>query len=67
MCNVTGTVFTQLERRVLSRERKGRFGRKNSGVQFGINKVEEYMDLGHVGEELSGKHPDEKYTLGNPQ
>lgn len=45
-------------KRVLSRERKGRFGRKNSGVQFGINKVEEYMDHGHVGEELSGKHPD---------
>lgn len=42
---------------MLSQERKSRFDRKFSGVQLGTHKVEEYKDGGHMGEELSGRHP----------
>ena len=35
--------------RVLQWERRSRFGRKNSGVQFGTHKVEEHKDGGHMG------------------
>jgi hypothetical protein len=50
---------------VLQWERRSRFGRKNSGVQFGTHKVEEHKDGGHMGVDVEWEASRQKYTLGN--